>query len=328
MRRREFTRLLGGAAATWPLAARAQQQKMPVIGVLSSEPLQESEVIRLLPFRQGLSETAYVEGRNVTIVYRSAEGQNDRLPKLASELVSRQVDVIAAIGGLRPVFAAKAATATVPVVFFSSADPVALGLVASLNRPGGNLTGVVTLGAELGLKRLEFLHEIVPEAKTYGFLVNPGNPIAARMVQDAKAAAGKLGLAINVLSANSTEALTTAFEKLHDLRVDALLIAPDPLFNDESAEIAAFAERHAIPAIYQYRQFAAAGGLMSYGSDIKDSYRLVGIYVGRILKGEKPAELPVQQSTKVELIINLKAAKALGLNVPLPLLGRADEVIE
>jgi len=278
-------------------------------------------------FRQGLSETGYVEGRNVAIEYRSADGQYDRLPALAADLVRRKVSVIAATGtptGLP----AKAATTTIPIVFVTGSDPVEQGLVASLNRPGGNLTGATTLAVELGQKRLELLHEVVPTATLIGVLVNPTGPNLKAVLRDLQAAARTLGLPIHVLHASTERDFDTVFATLVQLRAGALVIGTDTFFNSQSGKLAALTVRHAVPAIYQYREFAAAGGLMSYAGSITDAYRLAGVYTGRILKGEKPSDLPVQQSTKVELFINLKTAKALGITIPQSVLVRADEVIQ
>jgi putative tryptophan/tyrosine transport system substrate-binding protein len=325
--RRKFLATLGGAAAAWPLAARAQQSTMPVIGFLGSAS-PDLYAIRLRTFRQALKEAGYVEGQNVSIEFRWAEGQNDRLPTLAAELVHRQVAVIAAAGTPSAV-AAKAATATIPIVFGVSVDPVKVELVASLNRPGGNLTGVTSLNVEIGPKKLELLHELLPAATTIAMLVNPTSPsIAEPSTRTLQAAARALGLQLHVLHASTERDFDTVFATLVQLRASGLVIMPDSFFLAHSEQLAALAVRHAVPTVYTYRPFAAAGGLMSYGSDETEYYRLVGIYVGRILKGEKPADLPVQQSTKVELIINLKSAKALGITVPLPLSGRADELIE
>jgi ABC-type uncharacterized transport system substrate-binding protein len=325
VKRREFIKLLGGAAA-WPLAARAQQP-MPVIGFLSSQS-PDQWAGRLRAFRQGLGETGHVEGRNVAIEYRWGEARNDRLPALAADLVRRQVAVVATPGSGAATLAAKAATTTIPVIFTVAVDPVAAGLVASLNRPSGNLTGLVTLSGEVGPKRLELLHEVVPKATVIALLVNPTNPTVAETTsRDMQAAARKLGLELHVLHASTERDFDTAFAALAQLRSGALVIGPDAFFTARSEQLAARTVRHAVPAIYQY-EFAAAGGLMSYGGSLTDSFRLAGVYTGRILKGEKPADMPVQQTTKVELIINLKAAKALGLTFPLSLLGRADEVIE
>jgi putative tryptophan/tyrosine transport system substrate-binding protein len=327
MRRREFIALLGGAAAAWPLAARAQQPAMPLIGYLSSAS-PDQDAGRLRGFRQGLSEAGYVEGRNVTIEYRWAEEQFDRLPALAADLVRRQVAVIAQAGHVLGVLAAKAATKTIPIVFMTGVDPVAFGLVTSLNRPGGNLTGVTTLSIELEPKRLELLHGLVPAATTIGALFNQTHPNAEARSRDLQAAARTLGLGLHILNASSENDFDSVFAKLAELQAGGLVIATDGLFISRSEPLAALTVRHAVPAIFQFRTFAAAGGLMSYGGSLVDMYSRSGIYTGRILKGEKPADLPVQQSTKAELIINMKAAKALGLTVPLPLLGRADEVIE
>jgi putative ABC transport system substrate-binding protein len=325
MRRREFITLLGGAAAGWPLTARAQQPAMPVIGYLggNSPDLWAS---RLRAFRQGLSETGYIEGRNVAIEYRWAEGHYDRLPAFAADLVRRQVSVIVAAGNTPAIVAAKAATATIPIIFLTAADPVEAGLVASLNRPGGNLTGVTVLSLELGPKVLEVLHESVPTANTIALLVNPTNPILAETLsRDLLATARRLGLQLHVLHAGTESDFDRVFATLVQLRVGGLVIGAETLFTSGSERLAALALRHAVPTIYQ---FAVAGGLMSYGANLSDGHRLVGVYTGQILKGEKPSDLPVQQSTKVELVINLKTAKALGLVVPPALLARADEVIE
>jgi ABC-type uncharacterized transport system substrate-binding protein len=326
--RREFITLLGGAATAWPLAARAQQPAIPVIGVLSAEWPDQFEK-RLRAFREGLSETGYVEGRNLAIEYRWAEGQNDRLPALAVELVRRQVTVIVTAGSTPAALAARAATTTIPIVFYLGANPVEVGLVTSLSRPGGNLTGVVTLNVEVAAKRLELLHEMVPNVTIIALLVNPTTtPLAEIMTRDLHAAARTLGLRLHVLHASSEREIDTAFATLVQLRAGALVIGTDALFNSRSEQLAALTVRHAVPAIYQYREFVSAGGLMSYGTTVVDTYRPLGVYTGRILKGEKPAELAVQQATRLELIINMKTAKSLGLTIPLPLIGRADEVIE
>ena len=326
MKRRTFITLLGGAATAWPLAVRAQQSAMPVIGVLDGRSADESTPL-VAALRRGLNETGFVEGRNVAIEHHWAHGQYDRLPALAADLVRRQVTVIATSGNASAL-AAKTATATIPIVFLTGADPVQAGLVASLSRPGGNLTGVTSLGVELGPKRLELLHELVPAATTIAILVNPANRSAEIQVRDMQAAARTLGLEPHILQASTEREIDAAFAALTRLRAGALVISPEAFFNSRSEQLAALTVRHAVPAIYTYREFAAAGGLMSYGGSITDSYRQAGIYVGRILKGEKPADLPVQQSAKVELIINMKTAKALGLTVPFALLGRADEVFE
>jgi ABC-type uncharacterized transport system substrate-binding protein len=328
VRRREFITLLSGAAAAWPLAARAQQPAMPVIGFLSNaSPDLYSD--RLRTFRQGLKAAGYVEGQNVQIEYRWAEGHNDRLPALAAELVHRQVTVIAAAGGTPSAIAAKAATATIPIAFGVAVDPVEVGLVASLSRPGGNLTGVTNLNAEVGPKRLELLHELLPAATSLGVLVDPTSPtLAEAFLRNLQPAADALGVHLHVLHASTESDLETVFANLVQLRASGLIIGPGSFFAGRGKQLGAVSLRHAMPTVFQYREFVAAGGLMSYGSDETEYYRLVGIYVGRILKGEKPGDLPVQQATKVELIINLKTVRALGLTIPLSLVGRADEVIE
>jgi putative tryptophan/tyrosine transport system substrate-binding protein len=322
--RRAFITLLGGAAASWPLVARAQQP-LPVIGFLSSaSPAPYARMVTA--FRQGLSEAGYVEGRNAAIEFRWAEGQYDRMPAMAAELVRRQVAVI--IANTPGVQAVMAATTTIPIVFAVAGDPVKDGLVASLNRPGGNVTGVTVLGVEVGPKRLELLHEFVPKATIVALLVNPTSPFAETTSRDLQAASRTLGLQLHVLHASTARDIDDAFATLVQLQAGALVIGSDPFFVSRIEKLAELTVRHAVPTIYQYREFAVAGGLMSYGGSLPDSYRTAGIYTGRILKGEKPADLPVQQSTKVELFINLTTAKTLGLTVPLPLLGRADEVIE
>ncbi len=323
VKRREFITLLGGASA-WPLTVRAQQSTMPTIGFLGFE--LDSSVIAGV--RRGLSESSYVEGQNVAIEYRSAEGRTDRLPALAADLIHRQVTVIIAFG-TPAVAAAKVATATIPVVFNSGADPIGAGFVASLNRPGGNLTGITVLLAEIVPKHFELVREMVPTASTIAFLHNPTNrTLAEPITREAQEAARSLGFKLNVLQASTEHEIDDAFVKLDSRRPDGLVIGPDVFFTDRSKELAALTLRHAIPAIYHDRGFAAAGGLMSYGVNLADAYRLLGVYAAKILKGEKPADLPVQRATKVELIVNLKTAKALGITVPLPLSGRADEVIE
>jgi putative ABC transport system substrate-binding protein len=323
VKRREFISLAGGAAA-WPLSARAQSV-MPVIGFLGTDSA-DLRVSRLRAFRNGLSEAGYDEGRNLTIEYRWAEGQYDRLAMLAADLVQRRVSVIVVNGP--GAVAAKAATASIPIVFVVGFDPVKLGLVASLNRPGGNLTGVSLLNAELSPKRLELLHELVPTATLIGLLLNPTNPNAETLSNDTRAAARKLGLKLTVLPASTEHDFDTAFATLLQQRAGALVIGTDGFFVGQSRQLGALAVRHAVPAIFQNRDFAAAGGLMSYGGSETDANRLMGLYTGRILKGERAADLPVQQSTKVDAIINLKAAKALGLTVPLIMQMTADEVIE
>ena len=327
VQRREFITLLGGAAAMWPLAAGAQQPAMPVIGYLSSAS-PDRDAGRLRAFRQGLSETGFIEGRNVAIEYRWADEQHDRLPALAADLVHQQVAVIAQAGHVLGVFAAKAATTTIPIVFVTGVDPVGLGLVASLSRPGVNLTGVTTLGIELEPKRLELLHGLIPAARTVGALVNRMHPIAEAQSSELQAAARGLGLKLQILDASTERDFDAVFARLVELQADGLVIATDGLFISQSEHLARLAVRHAMPAIFQLRTFAAAGGLMSYGGDFAEMYRQSGAYVGRILKGEKPVDLPVQQVTRVELVLNLKTAKALGLEVPPTLLARADEVIE
>ena len=299
---------------------------MPVIGFLSSES-PDVWAARLRLFHQGLSETGFIENQNVVIEYRWAEGHNERLPAMATDLVRRQVAVIAAMGGAQSALAAKAATTTIPIVFFTGGDPVEARLVASLNRPGGNITGVTTLGLEVGPKRLELLHELVPAATRFAVLVNPTNPVGSQS-NGLEEAAHALGLQLHVLHASSERDFDAVFEALVSLQAAGLVIEPDPFLLGRSEQLATLALRHAIPTIFSFREFAAAGGLMSYGSTLTDVWRLVGIYAGRILKGEKPADLPVQQATRVELIINMKTAKALGLTFPITLLGRADEVIE
>jgi putative tryptophan/tyrosine transport system substrate-binding protein len=327
VRRREFITLLGGAAVTWPLDAHAQQST-PVLGFLSSDsPDRYAHVVRT--FRQGLSEIGYVEGRNLAIEFRWADGQNDRFPALSADLVRRRVSVIAAVGSTPAALAAKAATTTIPVVFMGGVDPVAAGLVGSLARPGSNVTGVTNLNTELGPKRLALLRELLPTANIIALLVNPTSPLIAETVsRDLQSAASALGLQLHIVQASTERDLETVFETLVQRQARGLVIAPDAFFISRSEHLAALAVRHAVPAITQFREFAAAGGLMSYGGSLTESARQVGIYAGRILKGEQPANLPVQQITKVELIINLKTAKALGLDIPQSLLARADEVIE
>jgi putative ABC transport system substrate-binding protein len=327
MRRREFITAIAATATAWPLSARAQQPPMPVIGFLhSASPGPHADLVRA--FRQGLNETGYVEGKNVAIEYRWAEGQNDRLPALAADLVRREVIVIAA-PARTAALAAKAATETIPIVFELGDNPVELGLVNSLNRPGGNLTGVTSLNTEIGPKRLELLHELVPTASIIALLVNPTNPgLAETLSRDLEAAARTLGLQLHVLHASTDRDIDTIFATLVQRGAGGLVIGNDAFFVNQIAQLAALTVRHAVPTIFLTHEFAAAGGLISYGTNLGDLFRQVGVYTGRILKGERPAEMPVQQATKVELIINLKTAKALGLTVPLSLLGRANEVIE
>jgi len=326
MKRREFITLLGGATAAWPVAARAQQAAMPVIGFVNAGS-PKGYARPLSAFLKGLDQAGYVEGRNVTIEYRWAEGQYDRLPAFVADFVQRKVNVIAGTstqGGL----AAKAAAATIPVVFTTSGDPVRLGFVTSLSRPDGNITGAAQLNVEVAPKRLELIREVLPSAVNVALLTNPTSPLTEPLLRELLTAAATLRLKLHVLQASSEQDFTTAFAALAQLRADALVIGTDTFFTSRSEDLAALAVRHRVPAIYQYPEFTIAGGLMSYGGTITESYRLAGIYVGRILKGEKPADLPVQQVTKVELIVNLKSAKALGITFPLSVLGRADEVIE
>ena len=326
MNKREFITLLGGAAA-WPLAARAQQPAMPLVGFLGSAS-PEVYADRIRAFRQGLKEAGYVEGQNVNIEYRWAEADTGRLPELAARFVEEQVAVLVTAGGTSAALAAKAATATVPIVFAIGADPVQIGLVASLNRPGGNVTGATSINVELGPKRLELMRELLPSVSSMALLVNPTTPaLAEPSTHITQAAAHALGLELHVLQARGEHDFDPTFAKIAELRAQALIIAPDQLFTAHSKRLAELTLQHALPAIYEFRQFVAAGGLISYGSET-EYYRLVGNYVGRILKGDKPADLPVQQATKVELLINLKTANTLGITVPLPLSGRADELIE
>jgi putative ABC transport system substrate-binding protein len=327
MRRREFLTVLSGAAVAWPLAARAQQPAMPVIGLLSIPSLEGSADL-LRAFRRGLKETGYVEGENVAIEYRWAENQIDRLPALAAELVRRRVAVLVANGGFPASFAAKAATTTIPIVFIAAEDPVRRGLVASLARPGGNLTGVNFLSAELVPKRLELLRELVPAAAKVAVLVNPTGSTPEVTVKDAEAAARAIGLQIRVLEASTSREIDVAFATLVGERVDVLFVGTDSFFSARRVQLTHLASRHAIPATYGGRQYPDAGGLMSYGSDLADALRQMGVYTGRILKGAKSADLPVVQSTKVELVINHQTARTLGLTVPATLLSTADEVIE
>jgi putative tryptophan/tyrosine transport system substrate-binding protein len=326
MKRREFIALLGGAAA-WPLSARAEPA-MPTIGYIGSE-TPELFADRLDAFRQGLAAAGYEEGRNVRIEFRWAEGRNDRFPALAADLVSRQVALIAAPGSTPAALAAKEATATIPIVFAIGGDPVSLDLVASLSRPRGNVTGATSLNVEVGPKRLELLQELVPGARIVGLLVNPANPkLAEAQSRDGEAAARSYGVQIHVLRASSESEFEPDFAALAPLGAGALVIGNDALFLSESRRLATLAIRYAMPTIHQNRAFAAAGGLASYGGSVAEAHRNAGVYAGRILKGERPADLPVVQSTKIELTVNLRAAKALGLAVPELLLARADEVIE
>jgi putative tryptophan/tyrosine transport system substrate-binding protein len=329
MRRRDFIAGLGGAMA-WPLAARAQQRALPVIGFLSDGSL-ETRRDYLAVFLRGLAETGYVEGRNITIEYRWTENRGDRLPALAADLVRRQVAVIATpAGSTASALAAKAATQSIPIVFITGSDPVQIGLIGSVNRPGGNATGVMVLGAELAAKRLELLHQSVPAATLVAHLINPFNQVFADFESSAaQAAARALGVRLLTLKAREPHEIDTAFESLIRQQVGALMVSSDTFFlMSQRDQLVALAARHRVPAIYGRREGAAAGGLMSYGVDFADALRQAGVYTGRILNGEKPADLPVQQATKIELVINLKTAKALGITFPTALLVRADEVIE
>jgi putative ABC transport system substrate-binding protein len=326
MRRRDFIIFLAGATAAWSLAARAQQKAMPVIGYLSGGlPGPSAE---LTAFRQGLSEAGYVEGQNLAIEYRWAENHNDRLPAMAADLVGRKVDLIVATWGLPAVLAAKSMTSTIPIIFPALSDPVAAGLVASLARPGGNLTGFSPFQFELMPKRLELLTELVPQARVIALLVNPNDARAEGLARDMQEAARVKGVQLPVLKAGSEDEIDGAFATLVQLHAEALLVHPDPFFSTRREQILALASRHAIPAIYAWRDLAAAGGLISYGANITALYRQAGIYAGRILNGAKPADLPVQQPTTFELVVNLKTANALSLTVPPSILARADEVIE
>jgi putative ABC transport system substrate-binding protein len=327
MRRRDFFKLIAGSAAAWPLIVHAQQAPMPVIGFVNAGSA-KGQARQLSAFLKGLGETGYVEGHNVAIEYRWAELQNDRLPSFVADLVQRKVNVIAATTTAAALLAT-AATKTIPIVFETGGDPIRLGLVASLNRPGGNVTGVTQTNEEIIPKRLQLLHELIPTASVMGLLVNPANPaLAETATKEAQAAARTLGLELHVLNATTERDFDGVFAKLIQLRAGGLVIEGDPLFTNRAEQLATLTVRYAVPAVYQWREFAVAGGLLSYGSAVTDSYRLAGSYTGRILKGDKVAELPVQQVTKVELYINLKTAKALGINVPNTVIGRADELIE
>jgi len=327
VKRREFITLLGGAAAAWPLTARAQQPELPVIGFLN--PASADTYAQLLAaFREGLSELGYVEGQNVAIEYRWANGQYDLLPGLAADLVRREVRVIAATGGDAPALSVKAATATIPAVFDTISDPVEIGLVTSLNRPGGNLTGLSVLTAQLVPKRLELLCEVVSDAAVIGFLVNPASPTVGPQKRAMQIAARSLGREIVIVNASTERELDTAFATLVQSHASALIVSPDVFFNTRRDQIVALAARHGVPAIYARREFVAAGGLMSYDTSLAEAYRQVGVYTGKILKGARPGDLPIQQQAKVGFWINLKTARALSLTFPITLLGRADEVIE
>jgi putative ABC transport system substrate-binding protein len=325
--RRQFITLLGGAALAWPLRARAQQPALPVIGYLGAEGPTAFKS-RVAAFRQGLGEAGYVEGRNVAIEFRWAEGRHDKLPALAQDLARHPVDVIVAPGGAPAALAAKSATATIPIVFEMGADPIAIGLVDTLKRPGGNLTGVTSLNVQVTPKRLEILREVVRKPAVIAVLLNPTSPTANAQLRDLQAAGDALGVRLHVLHASSERDFDDVSRTLVRLRPAGLVVASDTFFATHSEQIAALTIRHALPAIHQSRDFAIAGGLMSYAGSFMESHRQAGMQTGRLLKGDKPADLPVQQVTKVELFVNLKTAKSLGVTVPLPLLGRADEVIE
>jgi putative ABC transport system substrate-binding protein len=326
MRRRDFISLTGGVAA-WPLAARAQQPAMPVIGFLHpGSP--EANAKYVAGFRQGLGEAGYVEGRNVSIEYRWGQGDSSRLPQLAADLANRPVTVIVTPGSIAAALAAKAATATIPIVYASGPDPVQAGLVASLNRPGGNVTGVTSMNAGLGAKQLGLLHQLLHRDARFAILVNPGNPQIQSALADVRAAAAAIGQPLEILTASNTRDIGSAFSEAVQRRVDALLISPEPLFTGRPVQLAMLAVRHSLPTIYSLREFAEAGGLMSYGSNFSDIFRQGGIYTGRILKGEKPADLPIFQATRFELVVNLQTSEVLGLEIPATLLAIADEVIE
>jgi putative tryptophan/tyrosine transport system substrate-binding protein len=324
MRRRDFLKLVAGSAAAWPVAARAQQPPMPVVGFLSTSSVDEP---RIAAFRQGLGQASYVEGQNVRIEYRWADDRSNRLPSLAADLVQRQVAVIAA-STTPAALVAKAATTTIPIVFTTTGDPVQLHLVSSLNRPGGNVTGVTQLNLEIAPKRLELLHELVPTASVVALLVHPTNPNTETNTNELQAAARTLGLEFHVLNASTESDFDGVFARLIQLGAGGLVIGTDALFASRTEQLAALALRHMVPTVYQSRDFVVAGGLLSYGTDFRETYRLAGNYIGRVLKGEKPADLPVQQATKVEFYINLKTAKTFGINVPPSMQARADEMVE
>jgi putative ABC transport system substrate-binding protein len=327
LKRREFITLLGGAAVTWPLAARAQRSTIPTVGYLhpgTSEP----NAHRVAAFRKGLSETGYVEGTNLAIAFRWATNEIDRLPELAADLIRQAVDVIVATGDMSAALAAKSMTTTIPIVFSTAGDPVSTGLVFSLNRPGGNITGISFMNVELGAKRLGLLHELIPGAARFATLVNPGNPLAKNIVADQRAAASAIGRQIEVLHASTNSEIDAAFAILLDKRAEGVVVNPDALYFSRRVQIVTLAARHALPAIYPVREFADVGGLMTYGSSATEQYWQAGVYAGRVLKGEKPANIPVLRASKFEFVINLQTARTLGLEVPPMLLARADEVIE
>jgi len=327
MRRREFIKIVAGSAAAWPLSARAQQTEVPVVGFIHTG---SSSAFRYLAdaFREGLKSAGFADGQNVFVDYRWSEGRDERLPQLAAELVQRGVAVIAATGGNPSVVAAKAATTTIPIVFQAGSDPVQAGFVSSLSRPTGNITGVSIISPELVAKRLEVLHEAMPRARHIAFLVNPKSPLAEQETKDVEAAARALGLIIHPLKVLDVNAFESAFSSFAKEKDDAVVIASDPLFTSQRARLVGLSAQHSLPAIYPFREFALVGGLVSFGASISEAFRQAGIYTGRILKGEKPTDLPVQLPTKFEFVINLKTAKALGFTFPITLLGRADEVIE
>ncbi len=327
LKRRDFITLLGSAAAAWPFAGRAQQQTMPVVGFLHVA-FPGPYAQQLAAFRQGLKQSGFVEGQNVAIEYRWANNENDRLPELAAELVRRRVDLIVAVGGPPSALAAKTASSTIPIVLVFGADPVQLGLVESLNRPGGNVTGVTFLTTELMAKRLEVLCELVPQATTIGYLADPRSPSSEGMLRDTLEGAGVLGRKLAVMEARNDRDLEPAFATFVERQAQALVVAPSQLFDSNRDQLVALAARHKMPTIYQTRDYVVDGGLMSYGANYEDTFRVGGLYVGQILKGDKPANLPFQQATKLELVINLKTAKALGLKVPMSMMIRADEMID